>query len=434
LRDENDKLIDGTLPDDPMADAVPFSLESVTDLGEVRWRQALKKNQDGVITNDPGNATLLLINEADWKGVLAYDEFSDRCYFAQRPPEVPGFPRANIGDRFADHHYLPIGQWLTRWRSRSFPKQTVQDAMVCAAKANTHHPLKDYLNGLEWDGVSRLSNWPAKYLSAEDSEYTRSVGRWWAISAVARALKPGCQVDHMLVLEGAQGRKKSRAVRILGFEERGWYLGSLPSLRDDQKAAERIQGKWIVEVGELDALRGAAATRTKDFLTQTLDSYRPAYGRFSLDRPRTVVFCGTTNEVHYLHDPTGARRFWPLRILETDAERLMRDRDQIWAEAVNEFRNGARWWPSEAEQELLSVEQEARHEIDSWEEIIDRWLGDRANTTITEVLSVCLSIEPGKHDRQSQLRVGACLRRLGWQTHGKARPRRYFPAESKLVA
>lgn len=420
--------MDGTLPDDPMADVIPFSLESIKDRGELRWRRALRKNQDGQITKDPGNAALMLINEQDWSGVLAYDEFADRCYFAKPPPEVPGFPTAQPGDRFADHHYLPIAQWLARWRGVSFPKQTVMDAMVSAAKAKTHHPLQDYLRGLEWDGTPRLDTWSAAYLGAEDSEYTRIVARWWAISAVARALRPGCQVDHMLVLEGKQGKRKSKAARILGFEERGWYLGSMPNLRDDQKAAERIQGKWIVEVPELDAFRGQAATRNKEFLTQTVDTYRPAYGRFAIDRPRTVVFYGTTNEAHYLHDPTGARRYWPLRITRVDTDALFRDRDQIWAEAVRELGSGAEFWPEEgsAANDLIGKEQEARYDADSWEETIERWLAGRDYVTVSEVLTQCLSIEVGKHDRPAQTRVGNCLRHMGWLTRGAERPRRYY--------
>ena len=398
-----------------MADAVPVNVASLVTRN---WQAAIRRDQHGRPTKDPGNAAIILTNNDVWRGALAYDEFNDRCYWASKAPVVPGLSQPIVGERFKDSHYLYVSHWFANHEGQSFAKTAVMDAMVAAAQANTHHPLQDYLDALVWDGTERLSTWLATYLRCQDTDYTRRVGRWWLISAVARALRPGCQVDHMLVLEGPQGRRKSTALRILGGD---WYLGSLPSLRDEQKAAEAIQGKWICEAGELDALRGAVATRTKNWITQLIDTYRPAYGRFPVDRPRSVVFAGTTNEHNYLNDPTGGRRYWPVGVGVIDAIALTEDRDQLWAEAVEAFRRGEHWWPDLEHQPMIESEQEERHDVDAWEQRVRAWTNKHTDKDFTtgDVLGFALDIEPAKWDRASQMRVGAVLRRLGFGNHRK---------------
>lgn len=395
-----------------------------------RWRRLLRTNEDGKPTNDPGNAALILTHDPRWRGCLQYDEFTDRTAWAKAPPDIPELPQPRVGEQVAEHHVTFVQHWLAKFGGARFNKQAVQDAMMAAARANQVDSLRDYLSGLEWDGVERLSSWLSRYLGAPDTAYIHSIGRRWLISAVARALKPGCQADHVLVLEGEQGAGKSSALRILGGR---WYLPSLPNLRDEKAAAERVQGKWLVEIDELDAMRGAAATLTKSFLTRTQDTFRPAYGRFTVDRPRRCVFAGTTNEQDYLTDPTGARRFWPVRVTRCDAEALEADRDQLIAEAVHAFNAGEPWWPSHADIPLLSEEQEQRHSVDEWEGRIATWCELREDGfTIGDVLGSALSIDPGKWDRSMQTRVGNALRRLGFKPRdvreGRSKTRKYYRA------
>lgn len=208
----------------------------------------------------------------------------------EAPPELAGLCAPQVGQELAEHDILYVQQCLAVAERVSFPKGSVHDALVAASRRVEVHPLREYLERLEWDREPRFDGWLSTYLGAYPNEYTRAVGRWWLIAAVARAFDPGCQADHMLVLEGKQGVGKSSAVRILAG---GWYLGSLPDIRN-KDAALALQGNWIVEIGELDALRGASATRVKDFVSQTVDSYRPPYDRVTIRRPRSSVFVGTT--------------------------------------------------------------------------------------------------------------------------------------------
>lgn len=397
------------------------------------WRATLRRNEEGNPTKDPSNAALILAHDARWQGCLSFDDFSCRVIWDKTPPseELPGFSLPSRGDEIQDHHWLMVAHWLAKYAGGlRLSKQNVLDAMLLAARWRSRNVLQDYLHGLTWDGRARLPSWLSTHLGAAASQYTERVGVWWPLSAVARALRPGAQVDHMLVLEGPQGARKSTALRQLCPND-SWFLSKLPNLRDYNKAAHGIQGRWLCEVGELDALRGAAATQVKDFLTLTVDTYHAPYGHFHLTRPRTTVFAGTTNEEQYLQDPTGARRFWPLRCGIIDIAAISRDRDQLWAEAVVRYQQGEHWWPeSPSDHAMFGAEQEARQEVDAWESKIAEWMAERDGVTTGEVLSSCFNMPPADWDRGEQTRVGACLRRLGYRMRRtqtlQVRERRYY--------
>ncbi len=380
------------------------------------WEQELTYDKYGNVKGTvPGNAALLIANLPEWQGCLTFDAFNNRIDWTRIPPPVEGLEVPS--GEFADHHVTYVQQWLARHRGVEFSKGAVQDAIVAAARKNRVHPLQDYLHSLTWDGIPRLTRWLATYLGASDTEYTRAVGTWWMISAIARGLQPGCQVDHMLILEGPQGCGKSTAVRILAGP---WYLGTLPDLRDAARAADAIQGRWIGEWGELDAMRGAALTRTKDFITQPVDQYRAAYARFKETHRRSCVFIGTTNEHAYLRDSTGARRFWPVLVRLLQRTSLITDRDQLWAEAKYMYENGSQWHPTAEMAELLEKEQEDRYEPDPWEEYLHDWLTDASVDAGAKVLTgkvlaeECLKVRATECDQNVLNRVGRCMRRLGY--------------------
>ncbi|MCJ1900351.1 hypothetical protein MR829_08170 [Paracoccus versutus] len=240
---------------------------------------------------------------------------------------------------------------------------------------NKFNPVVDYLNGLQWDGVPRLDELFTRYFNAENVEFARLTGPKFLIGMVARAINPGCQRDEMPIFEGDQGAKKSTALNILAGDE--YFSDGLPNLHD-KDAMQHLQGLWLIEIGELSALRKSEVEEVKRFITTRIDKFRPSYGRNIVERPRTIVFAGTTNNENYLKDPTGARRFWPITCGRIDSDGLRRDRDQLFAEAVTRYRAGERWWlDGEAETALARDETDSRLERDDWHDdimaFVTRW-------------------------------------------------------------
>lgn len=378
---------------------------------EEPWRLSLRYTGAGTLTRDPGNAALLLSNLPEWQGVLEYDAFADRIRWARPAPPLAGFALPTIGDDLQDHHDVYVSHWLARTHGLTVSTRATHDALVVAARTTIVHPLRAYLDGLRHDGTPRLARWLHTYLGAADDTYTSAVGTWWMIAGVARAYRAGCQADHVLILEGGQGEGKTETCRVLAG---AWYLGHLPDLQT-KDSLQLLQGHWLVEIGELDALKGAAATRIKNFLTQTVDEYRPPYLRTPHKRPRQCIFIGTTNEHAYLRDATGARRFWPVTMQRLDRDALVRDRDQLWAEAKQALEDGAPWWPSAGLREAITAQQEERYEQDEWEGKIHDYVAPRVDggVTVAECLGEALKLETREWDRSAQMRVSTALRRFG---------------------
>lgn len=221
-----------------------------------------------------------------------------------------------------------------------------------------------------------------------------------------------------------------------------WFTDELPEL-GSKDAAIHMQGVWIVEIAELDAIGRAEVSRIKAFLTRTTDRFRPPYGRYTVEVPRQCVFAGTVNPDTYLRDETGNRRFWPLRCGTIDIAALARDRDQLWAEAVHRFREGAIWWIDDPA--LLAEahgEQERRYQSDAWDNLIENWLTHEVRTvsdgypdcgnsrtesvprpeplsdvSVGEILDEAIGLEPGRWTRGDQMRVSAYLKANGWERY-----------------
>lgn len=382
---------------------------------EEAWRSQLLLNEKGGYKASIHNVLTILEHAPAWKGALRFDERAEKILITRDPPW--GETR-----HYDDAYITRAAGWLasSEWRIEAF--NLTAKALEAVAQKNRFDPVTDYLNSLQWDGVSRLDQWLTTYALAADSALTRELGKRWLISCVARGLHPECQVDHVLVLEGAQGAGKTQLFRALGGE---WF--STITAISGVRAMEQLRGVWIGEMAELAAIRGAAIEALKSFISDVKDDYRSAYAHGLEYRPRRCVFGGSTNDSTYLDDEEN-RRFWPVRVgSELNIAELKRDRDQLFAEAKVRFHAGEPWHiTSAALKSEAEAEQVRRRFVNPWEDKIAAFLEPLTVTTTHRVMQVALGIETKDQARHFKA-VGRIIHHLGWEArrlrHGGDRAR-----------
>ncbi|MHA6927740.1 VapE domain-containing protein [Ralstonia pseudosolanacearum] len=289
-----------------------------------------------------------------------------------------------------------------------FSDELIDKAAIAVAQADQRDELRDWLQSLRWDGTPRLAGWLQRAVGAPDDEYHNAVGRNFIISMVARGMVPGCKVDTMPVFEGTQGAGKSKLLGILG----GKYYAELTESLDTKDFFVVIQGKWLIEVAELDSFRRTDVTRIKQVLSAQQDRCRLPYAKRAIDLPRRVVFAGSTNEHEYLRDATGARRFWPLTVASIDHDWLQSNRAQLFAEAVEAFQAKATWW--EVPADAAKAQTDERRETDAWEPVIAEWCIGRREVLISEVLAG-IGVDVARQDKTAQMRATNILKTLGYR-------------------
>ncbi len=384
------------------------------------WLAACQLDHNDEPLNNAVNAMLALRDDANLSGLVGYDQML-RAPLLLRPVPTRHFDAAcgTLPRPVRDTDVTALQEYLQLAGLTRIANDTVHKAVDLLAQERAFHPVRDYLGGLRWDGVPRLSGWMTTYLGTEPTPYAAGIGRMFLIAMVARIFKPGCKCDYMLVLEGPQGARKSTACAILGGQ---WFSDALPDVRGGKDVSQHINGKWLIEIAEMSAMDKAEAAALKAFVTRAEERYRPSYGRKEVIEPRQCVFIGTTNKDTYLRDETGGRRFWPVKVGRIDTDALARDRDQLFAEAVALFRDGGQWWPDGAfERDHVAPEQAARYEADAWEQPIGAFLAGKSRTTIMQVARDALFIDTGKVGTAEQRRISAAMTTLGWQ-NGKRGP------------
>lgn len=334
---------------------------------------------------------------------------------------------------WTDRDDIALARWL-QLHDVPVKPATVAAAVTDFAMAHAVDPLRERLEALKWDKKERISNWLVTYLGVEETEFVRAVGRKWLISAVARALRPGCKVDTVLILEGPQGAGKSRACSLLALDP-SWFADDIRDL-GTKDSAQDLRGKWIVEIAELSAMRRSEVERVKAFISRPVDHYRPSYSRRSQDFPRRCVFIGSNNSDEYLADSTGGRRFWPARAGEIDLTALRRDVGQLWAEAVAAFKAGERWWLDAEIESLAHAEQDDRRIVDPWEEKVLSYAREHSTGLTNDPVTIggalmAIGLSLPQHDQTAHTRVGRILTGNGWVRHQKRsngqRVRFYLP-------
>ena len=441
------------------------------DGDDISWRRYLLEGGNGAIKPARENVVLAIDGmprpDGKWvpgipeaAGVLAFNDFTNNVMSLKPTPwGTPAGP-------WDESDELELGNWLARahWLP-PMSRQTLEEAVSMVARRHRYHPARAYFEGLQgtWDGTPRLRTWLARccrdeglqatHESADDVDarlaahaqqdplgrYLARVGTWKLMAICQRVLQPGCKFDYMMILEGGQGLGKSTLARLLGvdwFADTGLVLG-------DKDSYQNLQGVLVYEWGELDSLTRSEVTKVKQFISSQKDRFRASFDRRPKDYPRQVVFIGTTNESHYLSDPTGNRRFWPVRVTRFINLDWLRDNlQQMFAEALHCLAAGERYHPTQAEQrDLFDPQQLERTVENALESAIRRYLYDEDQKVnmnglngafVTEItLADLLSALGISVDKQTQVltkQASAALGRMAWErgrasgVGGKVRP------------
>jgi predicted P-loop ATPase len=355
---------------------------------------------------------------------LSYDEMECTAVLHRSlDPEPPeGFAARPVSDVDVNRVQMKLQQLgLSR-----LSHDTACQAVATVADDKKVHPLRDYLTSLKWDGKPRVKDWLSTYLGAKRTPYSEGVGTMFLVAMVARVLRPGVKHDHMMILEGEQGEMKSTACEVLAGE---WFSDDLPELDQGKECSQHLRGKWLIEFSEMHVHSRATSSKFKAFASRKVERYRPTYGRRDVHQKRQCVFIGTTNLNEYLRDETGARRFWPVRVKDIDIDALKADRDQLFAEAMQMFRDGVKWYPTKNfEKEHIKPEQDDRYEGDEWENDIAEYLQGKTAVLISEVALGALGFESQQRlGTADQWRIRRAMQHLRWE-RGKRGPggKRYW--------
>lgn len=393
------------------------------------------------------NVYFALREDPALRELVRYNEFSQRIDKVRIPPwggKVGEWKEVlddiRLAEYVASRHGLIVGNPVT-----------IEQAVLMSAHDNVHNPVREDLESVEWDGIGRRHRWMVDCLGAANTEYVAAVSEYFLLSLVARVFEPGCQMDYMLVLQGAQGAGKSSVLQVLG----GDYYGAGSFRIGDKDSLQALQGRLIFNFNELDALSRSESTAIKGFITERTDRFRPPYAKGFQAFPRNCVLTGDTNQGEFLRDATGDRRFWVVHCADIDVPKMISYRAQLLAEAVHCYKQGVKRFPDKAEEKrLFFPEQDKWKFVDVWHDALARYVNsnemvehhdgclsahgvpleniDREFFSTHELLVKALHIDVGKVDRAGTMQrsVGNAMKMLGFESHkwtqGRNRPRGYL--------
>lgn len=340
------------------------------DEPDFSWLSRLTKDGNGRYEKTINNAVIVLENDPNLKGKIVSDEFASCGMVLGRLP----WNRSEEKRRWKDDDDAGYYRYLETFYGIT-GREKLDNALLIVGSQNVINDVKQYLQGLRWDGVKRLDTLLSVYLGAEDNAYTRAVMRKSLCAAVARAMECGVKYDYMPIFTGPQGIGKSTFLAILG---KSWFSDSLTTF-EGKEAAELIQGTWINEIGELTAMTKQETSAVKQFLSKREDIYRAAYGRRTQKYPRRCVFFGTSNDSEFLKDMTGNRRFWPVDVGVYPAKKsvwkdLPDEVDQVWAEAYMYWTLGEPLYLPKEIEEMAAEQQESHRESSGKEGLVRDYL------------------------------------------------------------
>lgn len=366
------------------------------------WTRDLPRKKDGCLKNTFAVLCAILRHDPKYKGTFWYDEL----WLEPRRGE-------KVLDDANDYNKL-MEEVELQYGLGTIPESNMYRAVELVAKERSRHPVREYIDNLVWDGIPRLSTWFKTYLGAKgDDEYLGMVGSWTLQAAVDRAFNPGCQVDYVTVLEGEQGLHKSSLLLAL-VPNQDWVAAHQADI-GTKDSAQVFDGKWILELDEFDRLSKFEHGQVKAFITRRNDHYRRTWAKKTRTYQRQVMLMATSNRDEYVYDPTGNRRIWPAKVTKIDVDAIIRDRDQLWAEARYRQKNGERRWPTREEEErLFAPEQEQRRQQDPREQIVCDWLNDpkqagKNEFSVNEILLGALNFPLSSRDEKAAAMLGKIM-------------------------
>jgi predicted P-loop ATPase len=382
----------------------------------------------------------ILKSDDQLKGAFCFNMFTQDIEHFQ--DNIILAPSAKAGSLVTDIDVSCLRTYLTMKYNFSPSRNNLEDALSNCAMDKRYHPIKDYLDTLRWDGITRLETWLIDICGAKDNAYVRAVSRKVLVAAIKRIYDPGCQYAQLVILEGRQRMYKSRLVKAMGKE---FYASVHLKTQDAKAIVEESRGKWILEIEELAGFGKQETEFMKAFISRQHDRVRLSYGRRAADYPRQSIMIATMNpdaENKYLNDPTGNFRYWPILCGESNIEvdKFEDNRDQLFAEAMAIYEKEKLWLTPE-EEALASVEQENRLQTDPWYGIITHWLNDQvtnkamSRVTTTEIATGCLRIASDKLNSGIWRRIGRVLVTNNWQKLRDSNPPRdwyYVPPTAEI--
>lgn len=418
------------------------------DVNDVNWQTKLELDKNGGISESLTNFVTILRYDQRLHEI-AYNEHS--CGISIRDAEL--LPWDQLKPGWSDADLAALTAYLDRVY-HIFSPSKLKNALLTITAERSFHPIKEYLEGLPaWDGKKRLETLLIDYLGAEDNSYVRAVTRKTLVAAVARIYEPGIKFDTVLVLSGPQGIGKSMFFAKLGGI---WFSDSLTiSDMRDKTGAEKLQGFWIMEIGEMNGIKKVEVETVKSFASRQDDKFRVAYGTVVESHPRQCVICGTSNSQHFLRDVTGNRRFWPVQVTgECSLHPWNMDKpllEQIWAEVLTLYNAGEELILKGNDAEMAAEKQQEALENDDREGLVREYLdkllpadwaklslsekrmylaGDefttqnRAGVALRdkvcnlEIWSECFGREPANIRKQDSYELNAIMAKLdGWKRY-----------------
>ena len=399
--------------DYPLDENQAFADSSDAPCAEVMAAGQWVRNKQGEkvrLKKSSSNLELILRHDPCWSDRLEFDELKQTATLDRRPMTDEMERRAMV--RISTKYEL------------EYSDHEVGKLMQAQCRERPYDPIQDYLLGLEWDGVERLDHWLVDCFDIDATQLTKAYSRKFLVSAVARVMKPGCKVDTVLVLVGGQGVGKTSAFTTLFGAK--WHCEMSVDIRS-KDAVVGLNGLWCVEWSELDTLKRSQNTAIKSFISRDKDVIRLPYQRNSVTMQRRVVFAGTTNDLGFLTDPTGSRRFWCVEVpddFKADLAGLRRSRDQLWAEAVHLYLPGmpgespkdCTWWLTDEEEAMRKEESKKFESVDPWVEVVRAWVEAHPSQdgyTAAEILTQALDKNISVVRRGDEQRLASVLQSIG---------------------